>query len=569
MVLLDSVNCGYSQSWLGNIAGSTTWKSFLAENPMVLVFADLPKLGFSTLNSYAGRYRDPVTGSVPFPTVVLFHPDGSFSDYFVARGALGTKPGFYDRVRNTTNLYPNTGTPPDPVGVIPVFSAPTPGRGSTVSAVLNSAMNIQVRATGSAPLAYSATGLPAGLSINTGTGLISGTPTVAGNSIVTVSASNSKGKATTSFTLHVAAPASAGTVAGSYQGFFYEPDQTVRGTLTLTANASGVLQAKVLLDGISYTFSGAWQAGTAYTANLQTKSGGGVLSVETDESGLLTGSLDDTDLLGRLANHEDAGAFAGYYTSLLDTTETAPNDDEVDNHPDGSGYVTFTISTRGAVRYAGVLADGTAFSGSTAIVTFSGTELAELGYSDVDENQHYALLTVYSPLYSRRGVIAAQFWIGSEFSPTSEDNTVFIVGSQWVYPGKSATSDADGFSARLDDGAFTEIGAAFFTPENLADVFGGAEFQTEDDSVPVQAKGTSIALPSGNALRANLTASTTSGLFSGKFLYSPTDGTSPYTVTFKGILIPALGIGGGYYLTPDPSVPGYNLLRSKPVTLAP
>jgi serine protease len=57
---------------------------------------------------------------------------------------------------------------------------------------VGTAASLQIQATDSAnsPLTYSASGLPAGLSIDTASGLISGTPTTAGNSSVTVTATD-------------------------------------------------------------------------------------------------------------------------------------------------------------------------------------------------------------------------------------------------------------------------------------------------------------------------------------------------------------------------------------------
>jgi O-glycosyl hydrolase len=66
------------------------------------------------------------------------------------------------------------------------------------------AVSLPIQATDSAAgqtLTYSATGLPAGLSINSSTGAISGTPTATGNSSVTVTATDTTGaKGTASFT---------------------------------------------------------------------------------------------------------------------------------------------------------------------------------------------------------------------------------------------------------------------------------------------------------------------------------------------------------------------------------
>ena len=66
------------------------------------------------------------------------------------------------------------------------------------SSTVGTATSLQVRASDSASgqtLTYSAAGLPAGLSINSSSGLISGTPTAAGTSNVTVTASDATGAA--------------------------------------------------------------------------------------------------------------------------------------------------------------------------------------------------------------------------------------------------------------------------------------------------------------------------------------------------------------------------------------
>jgi hypothetical protein len=93
-----------------------------------------------------------------------------------------------------------------------LWSVPTGGGGNTVtvtnpgnqSGTVGTAASLQINASDSATgqtLTYSATGLPAGLSINAASGLISGTPTAAGTSNVTVSASDTTGAAgTASFT---------------------------------------------------------------------------------------------------------------------------------------------------------------------------------------------------------------------------------------------------------------------------------------------------------------------------------------------------------------------------------
>ncbi len=86
---------------------------------------------------------------------------------------------------------------------------------------VGTAASLQVNASDSASgqtLTYSATGLPAGLSINSATGLISGTPTTAGTSSVTVTATDTtgvSGSATFSWTVN---PVSTGCTAAQLLG---------------------------------------------------------------------------------------------------------------------------------------------------------------------------------------------------------------------------------------------------------------------------------------------------------------------------------------------------------------
>jgi hypothetical protein len=89
------------------------------------------------------------------------------------------------------------------------------------SSTVGKAVSLQIQASdsGGAALTYSATGLPAGLSINSSSGLISGTPTGAGTSSVTVTAKDSTGASgSTSFSWSVAAAGSGGCTAQQLLG---------------------------------------------------------------------------------------------------------------------------------------------------------------------------------------------------------------------------------------------------------------------------------------------------------------------------------------------------------------
>lgn len=93
-----------------------------------------------------------------------------------------------------------------------------PGNQSTT---LGSAVSLPIATSDTAggTLSFSATGLPAGLSINAGTGVISGTPTAAGTNSVTVTATDSTGPSgSTSFTWTVTSSGGGGCTAAQLLG---------------------------------------------------------------------------------------------------------------------------------------------------------------------------------------------------------------------------------------------------------------------------------------------------------------------------------------------------------------
>jgi len=109
--------------------------------------------------------------------------------------------GFYTLSNNTSAL--NTATFSNvaysqsaPTGSPDISSA------TTGNATIGASFSYSIIASGS-PSSYSASGLPAGLSMNTSTGVISGTPTAMGQSVVTLGANNGSGTGTATLIINV------------------------------------------------------------------------------------------------------------------------------------------------------------------------------------------------------------------------------------------------------------------------------------------------------------------------------------------------------------------------------
>jgi PKD repeat protein len=146
---------------------------------------------------------------------------------------------------------------------------------TTASGKMGTAFSYQISATNT-PTSYGATGLPAGLSVSSTTGLISGTPPATGTSTVTLSATNSNGTghATLTLTIAVAQPVitSATTASGKMgTAFSYQ----ISATNTPTSYGATGLPAGLSVSSTTGLISGTPAAtGTSAVTLSATNSNG-------------------------------------------------------------------------------------------------------------------------------------------------------------------------------------------------------------------------------------------------------------------------------------------------------
>jgi PKD repeat protein len=138
-----------------------------------------------------------------------------------------------------------------------------------------------IAASGS-PTSYSASGLPAGLSLNASTGLITGTPTTAGSYVVTLNATNASGTGSITLNLIVAASAAPTANPGRLIDLSVNSQVTSTSPIIMGFVISGTQPQNVLLRAIGPTLASYGVTNSLAAPHLRLFNAGGTLLLERD-----------------------------------------------------------------------------------------------------------------------------------------------------------------------------------------------------------------------------------------------------------------------------------------------
>ena len=175
----------------------------------------------------------------------------------------------------------------------------------------------QIQATNS-PSSYAASGLPSGLTLNTATGLISGTVTQAGTYPATLSATNSSGTGTAALTITInALPSlSPANLSPAYAGSAYQQTLLVTGGTTPYTSLS-ISNFNAGTTGLTSTAITTNTAGTVTLSGTPTAAGSLSFTVNVTDTAGATASANYTLTVNAALNPPTLQALPAFVAALL------------------------------------------------------------------------------------------------------------------------------------------------------------------------------------------------------------------------------------------------------------
>jgi len=482
---------------------------------------------YSSTTLPAGLTLNTTTGVISgTPTVV-----GSTSVTVTATNVSGSGSG-------TITINVTNALPPAPVVT-----------GGTTSGTVGSAFSYTVTANNS-PTSYSSTILPAGLTLNTTTGVITGTPTAVGSTSVTITATNAGGNGSNTITITISAalPPAPVVTSGSHVGtvntvFSY----TIVASNTPTSYSSTALPAGLTLNTSTGVISGTPTAvgstSVTVTAANAGGTGTGIVTITINPpppvvtAGSSTGTINiafnysivatntptsysSTTLPSGLTLNTSTGVISGVPTAIGSTSVTITATNAGGN---GSNTITITINPSAPVVSAG---------------SSSGTVGTSFSYSVIATNSPISYSSTILPagltLNTTTGVISG--------TPTAVGSTSVTVTASNA-GGNGSNTITITISAALPPAPVVSTGSPSGTV--------GTSFSYSVIATNSPTSYSSTTLPAG------LTLNTTTGVISG----TPTaigstsvtvtasnaggNGSNTITITVSAALPPAPVVSGG------------------------
>lgn len=420
---------------------------------------------------------------------------------------------------------------------------------------------------------YSASGLPKGVTIDASSGYLYGEYAKSGTYTVTWRVANEFGKDSMTSVLKVSSAPQTYPTPGIYAGLIADvvPDITFDGPQPNLDGPSGYVQIQMGLNG---AFTGQWRfKGTTRRFKSQLSSSQeftsvplGAISADIQNAALKFSSDsegDTTSYIGvslvdnalghsaltvggylskvRRPSMREQQLFTGAFSGLLDPPEhLLDQPDSTTLIPQGTGIFSLKISSSGtSASGVGTLADGLGFTFSSVLPVSPGDD--DVSYLPVYFHDRKTRSTLFGDMaiWRQSNVI----WVRSPDS------------SSRIYP--------DGFSMILDG----KLAKRYKLPKGsllLSDAPNESQnawLKADWNALNLLNKSFTLssahkaAFPTPNSERIKLSFYPPTGFFSGSFETEKNTDTNSGTVTFRGMMLPELNTGGGFFqlpMLPDP-----------------